>query len=172
MFDLTVAPDDCFLDAKAMAQRLANRMKSAKRDGCCRCLLHRPDAENGFAIVSAIFLLVVLAALGGFMLTFSNAQHMSATQDLQGARALQAARAGIDWGAYQILQGGNPGCTGAPVLGGTLAGFNLNVSCAAFGPYTEGTNTFSLYQITSTASMGTLGSTTYIERQMQATIAH
>ncbi len=130
------------------------------------------NRQPGFALVSAIFLVVVLAALGGFMLTFSNAQHMGATLDLQGAKAYQAARAGIDWGAYQILQGGNPSCAGAPSLGGALSTFNLTVACTAFGPYTEGANTFHLYQITATAHSGTLGSTTDVERQIQATMAN
>lgn len=128
--------------------------------------------QRGFAIVSAIFLIVVLAAMGVFMLTFSNIQHLTTAQDLQSAKAYQSARAGIDWGAYQILQGSNPSCTGTPPLGGTLTGFNLVVTCIAFGPYTEGTNTFNIYQITSTANSGVLGSTTYVERQIQATIAH
>ncbi|MDA8327397.1 MAG: hypothetical protein M0Z83_00320 [Betaproteobacteria bacterium] len=129
--------------------------------------------QRGFSIVSAIFLLVVLSAMGAFMLTFSNVQQMTSAQDLQGAKAYQAARAGIDWGAYQILQGSNhPSCTGAPALGGNLSSFTLVVQCQFYGPYTEGANTFHLYQITATANSGTLGSTTYVKRQIQATIAN
>lgn len=130
------------------------------------------NCQHGFSIVSAIFLLVILSAMGAFMLTFSNVQQMTSAQDLQGGKAYQAARAGIDWGAYQILQGSNPSCTGAPSLGGNLASFNLVVQCTSYGPYTEGANTFHLYQITATANSGTLGSTTYVERQIQATIAN
>ena len=51
--------------------------------------------QGGFAIVSAIFLLVVLAALGAFMLTFSTVQHATSAQDIQGSRAYWAARAGL-----------------------------------------------------------------------------
>lgn len=131
------------------------------------------SSESGFSIVSAIFLLVVLSAMAAFMLTFSNVQQMSSSADLQGGRAYQAARAGIDWGAYQILQN-NSSCvnsTSVP-LGGNLAGFALMVNCTRYGPYTEGANTVNLYQITATANSGTPGSTTYVERQLQATIAH
>lgn len=127
--------------------------------------------QRGFSIVSAIFLLVVLSALGAFMLTFSNVQQMTSAQDLQGSKAYQAARTGIEWGAYQALQ--NSSCNASAVtipLGGNLAGFTLTVSCTNTA-YTEGGTPVNLYQITSTASSGTLGSTTYIERQLQATLA-
>ena len=129
--------------------------------------------ERGFSIVSAIFLLVVLSAMGAFMLTFSNVQQMSSAADLQGGKAYQAARAGIDWGAYQILQNNGSCVNSSSVpLGGNLGSFALTVNCIRYGPYTEGISTVNLYQITATANFGTLGSTTYVERQLQATIAH
>jgi len=54
--------------------------------------------QRGFSVIAAIFLLVVLAALGAFMLTFSTVQQTTGTQDLQGARGYQAARSGVEWG--------------------------------------------------------------------------
>ena len=130
----------------------------------------RPDHQHGFAIVSAIFLLVILSALGAFMLTFSNVQQMTAAQDLQGTKAYQAARAGIDWGAYQILQnGGNCTPTSTVVLGGTLSGFTLIVNCSTTTT-TEAGSTVNFYQLTATSTSGTVGSTTYVERQLQAII--
>lgn len=128
------------------------------------------SGQRGFAIVAAIFLVVVLAALGAFMLTFSSVQHITLAQDVQGTRAYQAARTGIEWGAYQVLI--NSSCPPSTSLtaGGTQAGFGITVQCSRFGPYTEAGNTVVMYQITSTASQGTVGSATYVERQLQATI--
>lgn len=57
---------------------------------------------RGFAIVSAIFILVVLAALGAFIVTISSNQQIGSALDVQGVRAYQAARAGIEWGVYQV----------------------------------------------------------------------
>ncbi len=134
--------------------------------------IHRVgQAQRGFAIVAAIFLLVVLSALGAFMLTFSTVQHITSAQDVQGTRAYQAARTGIEWGAYQVLIN-SKNCPSSTSLtaGGTQAGFNITVQCSSFGPYTEGGNTVNMYQIISTASQGTVGSATYVERQLQATI--
>lgn len=141
------------------------------------------SAQRGFAIVSAIFLLVVLAALGAFMVTLSTVQHTSSTQDLQGARAYQAARAGIEWGAYQVLTPEHANPVGVPYvcpaaatalnnLAGSLAGFVVNVDCieAAGSPFTEGANQIRVYQITSTATSGTAGSAYYVERRLSAAI--
>jgi len=128
--------------------------------------------QRGFSVVTAIFLLVVLAAMGAFMVTFSTVQHITSAQDVQGVRAYQAARAGIEWGAYEAVR--NASCVGStvlPSLGGTLAGFAVTVLCTASGPYTEGATAVRLYLITSTASQGTVGSIAYVERQLSTTIA-
>ncbi len=88
----------------------------------------------GFSLVSAIFLLVVLAALGIAMVTISTVQHQSSALDVQGTRAYQAARAGMEWGVYQKLQ--VPAYCGATVnnnivlpAGTSLSGFTLTVVC-------------------------------------------
>jgi len=68
--------------------------------------------HQGFSLVSAIFLLVVLAFLGVAMTTFSTTQHQSAALDVMGSRAYQAARAGIEWAAYNVAQ--SPASAAAP----------------------------------------------------------
>lgn len=131
-------------------------------------------SQAGLSLVTAVFLLLVLAALGAYMVTVAGVQHTSAALDLQGARAYQAARAGIEWGAYQVLRpAAAPACPASPTtlaLAGTLAGFNVAVQCAAYGT-TEGGNNVNLYQITSTASFGVLGGVDYVERRLQATFS-
>lgn len=131
---------------------------------------HAGQVQGGFAIVAAIFLVVVLAALGAFMLTFSSVQHITSAQDVQGTRAYQAARTGIEWGAYQVLINSNCPSSTTLTAGGTQVGFSIVVQCNAFPSTTEGGNTVNMYQIISTASQGTLGSATYVERQLQATL--
>ncbi len=63
----------------------------------------------GIGIVTAIFLLVVLAGLGVAVVSLITTQQASSAQDQQGARAYQSARAGIEWALYSGLQSGaNP----------------------------------------------------------------
>ena len=95
-----------------------------------------PRTESGFVLPTAIFLLVILAALGGYMVSLSRTSHISSALDIQGARAYLAARAGIEWAAWQLLQNPTPSCVAvAPplVLAGTLAAFSVEVSCIQSG---------------------------------------
>lgn len=131
--------------------------------------------HQGFSIVSAIFLLVVLAFLGAAMVTFSTGQQQSSAMDVMGARAYQAAGAGIEWGAYQVLQNGGAcaGTTTLPALAGTLSGFTVIVTCGslAASEVNAATGTVTVYGLTSTAVQGTVGQPGYVERQIQVSIA-
>jgi MSHA biogenesis protein MshP len=128
--------------------------------------------QRGFSLISAIFLLVVIAALGTFAVTLSTTQQQSAALDVMGARAYQAARAGIEWGAYQVLRNGGACApvTPLPVLSGTLSGFGVSVACTPT-PTIENAVPVTLYLLTSTAQQGAVGTPNYVERQISVTIA-
>ena len=101
--------------------------------------------RRGFAIVSAIILLVVFAALGVGMLVFTKNQQTESAYDVQGSRAYQAARTGIEWALYRRLNAGciQTGCTptwcatSTPLqivtmpAGTTLSQFTVSVQCTA-----------------------------------------
>jgi len=139
--------------------------------------------QQGFSLVTAIFLLVVLASLGALMMTFFTAQQQSSVLDALGARAYRAARAGVEWSAFQITQSGvaggafasacQTGATSSQVqLPGTLSGFGVNVQCGAASSV-EGINNVWVYSIIATASGvngATPGSADYVEREIQAAI--
>lgn len=149
----------------------------------------RRDNQAGFALPSAIFLIVVLAALGAIVVTVAGLQHTSSARDVIGTKAYQAARAGIEWGAYKVLQQGAalgagvcPASTPIPMPAGTdLTGLTVNVTCALTNA-DEGSRTaasgnpLEFYVITATAcNQPTCPNTTnpgpaYVERQLQATI--
>ena len=121
--------------------------------------------QQGFAAVAAIFLVVVLAALGAYMVAFSNAQQLSNAQDVLGTRAYWAARAGLEWGLAQgVANSACPAVT-APT---SIEGFALTVTCTP-STYTDGT-TVKILRFTSEAKMGTVGSVGYIERSVSATL--
>lgn len=93
--------------------------------------------QRGFTAISAIVILVVLVALGAFIVNVSTNQQLGSAQDVQGVRVYEAARAGIEWGLYQQLRNGV--CAGATSFAPpapTLVGYTVTVGCAA----TPGTN--------------------------------
>jgi len=66
----------------------------------------RLPRQAGVGIVTAIFLLVVLAGLGVAMVGIYTSQQASSNLDVMGAQAYQAARAGLEWGIFQTRAGG------------------------------------------------------------------
>jgi MSHA biogenesis protein MshP len=127
--------------------------------------------ERGFALPTAIFLLVVLAALGAYMVTLSRTSHLTSALDVQGARAYQAARAGIEWAAWQVIRPPAPAaCPTSPptvVLDATLAAFTVTVECIRSDAI-DGADTVSSYQIIATATAGAADEPDYVERRIQA----
>ena len=139
------------------------------------------QAQSGFAAIAAIFLVVVLAALGGFMLTFSNTQQLTSAQDLQGSRAYWAARAGLEWGFARIpadaalcpaatLTTIAPTAT-TPSLLSVIDGFTLAIKCAR-NIYSEGADSPVIYQLNVVAFTAgqAVGSVGYIERSLSASM--
>lgn len=142
----------------------------------------QPSAESGFVLPSAIFLVVILAALAAYMVTLSRTSHMSGALDIQGSRAYQAARAGIEWAAWQVVNLPpvalpDPVPTPCPLpfpgsvtLTGTLAAFTVTVTCIRTAD-DDGGALVEVYQVTSTATSGVPGSVDYVERQIQASFS-
>lgn len=131
---------------------------------------------RGFAILSAIFILVVLAALGAFILSVSTSQQIGSALDVQGARAYQAARSGIEWGLYRQLQNGVCAASSSFMPAATtLSGFTVTVTCNAVTDGSGGPTVYSVFATAcnqpnagvcpNTASPGSL----YIERRLAVT---
>ena len=138
----------------------------------------RHKIQRGFSLVSAIFLLVVIATLGTFAVTLSTTQHQSAAMDVMGSRAYQAARAGIEWQAYYVVNSASNAASAVPQCGanslgtllGTLSPFAVTVNCSA-ASHPEGTDALGatnyiwIYDVSAVAvTVGSPGDPNYIER--------
>lgn len=127
-------------------------------------------------MITAIFLLLVIAMLGAYIASLATTQQKSETLDVQGARAYQAAYAGLQWGTFQALRNGTCAGSTSIALAGSLAGFAVTVQCTAT-PYTEASAAHNIYRIVATgcnpanagACPGTQGGY-YVERQLEATL--
>jgi MSHA biogenesis protein MshP len=122
---------------------------------------------RGFALIPALFLIVVLGALAAVAVRVSSGQTQTVVMSLQQARALAAARAGIEWGANRAL-GGNCGNTTLNLTETSLNGFQVVVSCSAVS-FAEGAATLNSYSIVSTATVGSYGNPDYVRRVVRAT---
>jgi MSHA biogenesis protein MshP len=156
---------------------------------------HRP---SGFALASAIFIIVVLAALALAITLLTTQTETEHGRDISGARAYQAARAGIDWGAYQVLDPSNatatsgaaplPNCPGAagntcpsaatptsstlpggPLGSSVLAGYAVTLQCSC-ADFVEGGKNLRVFQLKSTATYG--AGVGKVERQLSARVSY
>lgn len=126
--------------------------------------------QHGFAAIAAIFIVLLLAALGAFMVGFSNTQQLTATQDLQGSRAYWAARSALEWGLSTAAA--TPGLCATPMAGPPtpLDGFTIVINCNLLS-YTEGNLTVNVMRLTATASRGGVaGNVGFVERSVSASI--
>jgi MSHA biogenesis protein MshP len=131
-------------------------------------------SQKGFSLVTAIFLLVILSAVGGFMVTIGGTQRTTTVAAVQGARAFQAARSGIEWGVSRVITDAGCGMITAnpnftPTVAG-LAGFAVNVTCTNTS-HTEAGDSIQIYVLTSTATFASYGSPDFVRRRITATIS-
>lgn len=77
--------------------------------------------QAGVGLVTAIFLLVVIAGLAAALVTIFTSQQASSQLDQQGTRAYQAARAGIEWGIFRQVRGGGLCSVGSGAKTATFA---------------------------------------------------
>ena len=125
------------------------------------------STSRGFAAIAAIFLMVVLAALGTFMVTMSNTQQLTSVRDIQGSRAYWAARAGLEWGINRANT--TNACPAASTNLGAIEGFTVTVDCS-LSVYSEGGQIRNLFRVTALAKAGTPGSVGYVDRSVTATL--
>jgi len=143
---------------------------------------------RGFSLISAIFLLVVLSALGAYMVIFAGQQQTTVQADVLGVRAYYAARAGADWGIFRALDPDNTIAPGPPptfaacptgtinTMGGSLSPFTIVVSCNLSALYDEAGRSIQVYEITATAcNNATCPAVSppngYVERRIVVTVA-
>ncbi|AYM77099.1 hypothetical protein JAB5_22000 [Janthinobacterium sp. HH103] len=134
---------------------------------------------RGFSLVTAIFLLVVLAGLGAVMVNVFTLQQVESAMDVQGVRAEQAARAGIEWGVYSQLIDGNcaPSVSFALPAGTSLSSFSVSVQCVkATGPGTLSSWTITATSCNQPAAAEPLcphagNNPDYVQRRLQAVLS-
>jgi MSHA biogenesis protein MshP len=127
--------------------------------------------QRGFALIPALFLIVVLGALALVAIRVGSGEQQAVIMALQETRALAAAQAGIEWGAYQSE---NVSCAASTTLNLTekaLNGFTVIVTCAAT-TFVNGAATSVSYVLKSTATTGTYGQPGYVHRVVSGTFTN
>ena len=134
--------------------------------------------QKGISLVSAIFIITVMALLGGYMLKMSAVQHLSTALSTQGIRAHLAAVSGLEWASFLAsnTQATHDSICNSPatvtnfqLTSGSLAGFNITVTCDNYGGFQEASENYEVDFITVEASKGS--GNDYVYRKITATIS-
>ncbi|MES2017252.1 MAG: pilus assembly PilX N-terminal domain-containing protein [Pseudomonadota bacterium] len=135
---------------------------------------------RGVSLVTAIFLVVVLAGLTAAIVRVTLVQSATASMDMLGVQAYQAARSGLEWGIYQQLRLKPPAvdCFASPKTfampaDGGLRNFTVTVSCTAKSGNAVGdtTNRWTIVAVACNDPAGCPSATTnvdYVQRRVQA----
>jgi len=123
---------------------------------------------SGFALIPALFLIVVLGALAVVAIRVGTGQQQAVTMSLLQARALSAAQTGIEWGAYRALSGSCVASTTLTLTEAALNGFSVIVTCAAV-TFSTGAATNTSYVLNSAATAGLYGQPGYVRRVVSGT---
>jgi MSHA biogenesis protein MshP len=110
-----------------------------------------------------------MALLAAAIASIVSSSHVNMAADIGGARAYQAARAGAEWGMFQLdpnaQNSGLPACVnGTPAI----PGHAVTVTCASTN-HTEGDRSIRIYRITSVATANNVRAPG-IERQVEVTV--
>ena len=128
----------------------------------------RAGMQRGFAAIAALFVLVVLAALGAFMVSISSSQQITAAQDIQGSRAYWAARAGLEWALGSLAA--SPAACPTPPGGFSIEGFSIVMTCTR-STFDESGVTRVIYLLGARASAGgAAGAGGVVERSVSASV--
>ena len=121
--------------------------------------------QRGISLVTALFVLVVLGALGVYLVTISAVPQSTTALSAQAIRAFFAAQSGMDWLTYRVLN--DDAC---PAINFTLENFTISGSCTQTN-VTEGTS-YNVYNLQITAApVGMVATNSdYVSRTLRSTV--
>ena len=141
--------------------------------------------QRGLLLPAVVWVIVILGGIIATLVSLMGRNSLALAQEVTGARALSAARAATDWGAWMVR---DPQATRAPgpsvlpdcftspaslALPTPLDGLTVQVTCTrspATGTLDEGGLLVAVYQIVATASSGAAANAGRVERRVQLRI--
>lgn len=137
--------------------------------------------QRGISLVAALFIVVVLGVLAAFAVRVGAAGQQQVNTELMGARALEAARSGMEFGSFRALSPPATPCATHPttpinpstvnLAQSTLTGFTVNVSWLCADHIVGGTQ-YQTFRISVFAQRGIYGTPDYVARRLTRTVTN
>lgn len=126
-------------------------------------------AQRGASLVTAIFLIVVLASLGAFAVRLMAVQQQTTAAAIRSTQAMMAAQSGIDWAAHRALNGGVCAAATLALTEAGANGYSISVTCTQ-STHSEAGATINVYSIEALAQSGVYGGPDYVSRRLHAKV--
>ncbi len=122
--------------------------------------------KNGYTLVQAIFVIVVLSMLGAAMVKMFRVQTQTTSLSHQGIRAYYAAKSALEWGKNKTIHNSTcfPSYIGSDFFDDDL-NFTITLNCTS-NTYTEGNNIYTWYRLNSKAEYGEFEDLDYVCRKL------
>ncbi len=120
--------------------------------------------QKGVSIVTAIFLVVVLALMGTGMVSLLTTSQQSISQEITSARTYMAGRSCLQWGMYQIIYTAATGANTHNFNNVNSALNNIQCTTSINQITADGLN---FYNITAIAKFGSITDPEYSQRTLR-----
>jgi MSHA biogenesis protein MshP len=124
--------------------------------------------QEGFALIGALCVLVVLAALGAFAVRATMTQQHSAVLELQELRAEAAVSTGVEYAAARLLTTTN--CGSLTNLNNVAGGFAVAFNNCVRTQYTVNLVNVFVYTVDVTAAQGVYGTPDFVSRTVRVRV--
>lgn len=126
---------------------------------------HLEIKNKGFALIAAVFIIVVLGLMAIYIVRLSTIAFSVIDLSMQGVRAYYAAKSGLEWGIARAVNSAS--CVPSTTFSfnqGALTNFSTIVTCTSIA-VTEATS-YTLYNITAQGFTGTVGTSGFVSRTL------
>jgi MSHA biogenesis protein MshP len=133
-------------------------------------MMRVPRHQQGSALLTALFLIVVVAALGVAAMRLGNDQRHSATLEVLQMRATFAAHAGLEYWTRRAFLNSNIPCSSDQINFNPqdrLDGFTVQASCTRIAM-----DALAVYEITAVATHGAYGNPDYVRRSLRRRVTN
>lgn len=121
--------------------------------------------QSGVSVVTAIFLVVILALMGAGMVSILTTSQQSISQEITSAKTYMAGRSCLQWGMYQAVYDADPWTNDPHTLNFNNSGL-INARCATTFEIINNDG-LRFYNITTTANFGNVNDPEFSQRTMR-----
>ena len=130
----------------------------------------RPRSQQGSALIGALFLIIVVAALGAFALNLQDNQRQEGLLQLTQHRVELAAQSGMEFWRFQLASGAACNEDEDPNLGSYPGLLEIQVETVECREFASIAGIMTVFEVEVTASHGNYGDPEFVRHTVRRTI--